>query len=70
MLREGAAADPQSAWNQAVEIVLPGKRASQAKSCPRAAFLTLCELGVVPSIPPGSYTRSVKNRRYVERALE
>jgi len=49
--------------------VFPDNQSSQDKGCPRDAFLALCGLGVVAGVPPGNYTRSVKNRGYAVRAM-
>lgn len=43
--------------------------ASQAKGCPRDAFLGLCEEGLIKGIPPGKYCHSVKNKKYAMSAL-
>ena len=43
---------------------------SQSKSCPKNAFLGLCEEGKADRIPSGKYTRSIDNKRYALRALE
>ncbi len=62
-------ADPRKAWSVAVMRVFPGKLSSQAKSCPRDSFLGLCDMGEIENIPAGNYTRSVKNKDYISRAL-
>jgi hypothetical protein len=62
--------NPRIAWKLAVAKVFRDSRSSQLKSCPRDAFLALCEFGAVENIMGGSYTRSVKNRNYAKRALE
>lgn len=61
---------PRDAWNEAAAEVFPESRSARLKACPRDAFLGLCEMGAVGGIPAGSYTRSVKNKAYVSRALE
>jgi hypothetical protein len=43
---------------------------SRSKSCPKNAFLGLCEAGVVKGIPKGEYTKSVKNKNYALQAVE
>ena len=60
---------PRTAWNSAVARVFPDSRSSQIKGCPRDSFLGLCGMGVIQGVPPGQYTRSVKNKSYVSRAL-
>lgn len=58
------------AWAQAVERVFAHSPSSREKSCPKSAFLGLCEEGVVVGVESGSYTRSRLNRDYALRALE
>ncbi len=60
---------PEEAWSRAVALVFPNSPSAQAKNCPRAAFLTLCELGAVNGVARGAYTRSERNKAYVTRAL-
>jgi hypothetical protein len=45
-------------------------KSSQEKSCPRNAFLGLCEAGLVKGIPKGDYTKSVKNKEYALKAID
>ena len=45
-------------------------KSSQEKSCPKGAFLGLCEQGLVKGIPRGNYTKSVKNKEYALKAIE
>lgn len=42
---------------------------SRDKSCPRDAFLGLCEHGCVVGVAQGNYTRSVSNKRYAVAAV-
>ncbi len=60
---------PRDAWNSAVAQIFPDSESSRTKGCPRDSFLALCGMGAVIGVQKGSYTRSVKNRSYVERAL-
>lgn len=69
LVREGRVSEPNEAWELAVRGVFPGSKASQAKGCPRGAYLGLCEEGLVVGVPPGSYCRSVKNKEYALRAV-
>ncbi len=62
-------ADPRAAWTSAVTGIFPDSPSSQTKGCPRDSFLGLCSMGAVVGVPPGNYTRSVKNKGYVSRAL-
>lgn len=60
---------PREAWNTAVAHVFPDSESSQTKGCPRDTFLALCEIGLLENVPPGSYTKSVKNKSYASRAI-
>ena len=55
---------PTEAWDEAVGSVFPDSESSRKKGCPRAAFLGLCEEGIVRGVPVGHYTRSRKNKTY------
>lgn len=61
---------PSEAWKTAAELVFPASPSSREKSCPRGAFLGLCEIGAVEDVPAGDYTESVKNKLYATRGLE
>ena len=39
------------------------------KSCPKGAFLGLCEMGLVKGIPGGHYTKSSSNKKYALDAV-
>ncbi|MFW6030937.1 MAG: DUF6979 family protein [Halanaerobiales bacterium] len=60
---------PREAWNIAAEEILHNKFAIK-KSCPKNAFLGLCEEGLVKGISAGDYTRSKKNKRYALAAIK
>jgi hypothetical protein len=60
---------PWHGWTRAAAAAFPHSRSSQEKGCPRVAVLALCESGAVQNVSPGSYTRSVKNKEYVVRAV-
>lgn len=60
---------PVEAWAAAGAEVFPRSPSSREKSCPRGAFLGLCEEGVIAGVPPGSYTGSVLNKGYALRGL-
>lgn len=61
---------PNQAWDAAVKKIFPSQPASQAKNCPRCAFLALAEKGLVVGIPSGSYTKSRLNRAYTLAAID
>ncbi|MEM5471227.1 hypothetical protein WNZ14_05760 [Hoeflea sp. AS60] len=69
LLARNEAMPPRLAWATAVRDIFPSSQSSQLKGCPRDAFLALCGLGAVRNVTAGPYTRSIKNRVYVERAL-
>ncbi len=60
--------NPIDAWEKSTRRIFPKSLASQRKGCPRAAFLGLCEEGVVKGISPGRYTKSRDNKEYALRA--
>lgn len=60
---------PSDAWDQATTSIWGGGTSSQVKSCPRDAFLGLCEAGKVRGVSSGKYTRSLKNKDYAVEAL-
>lgn len=62
--------NPADAWEKAA-LELFGEGSSNAvKGCPRSAFLGLCEEGIISGVPPGRYTRSVKNKAYAIKSLQ
>ena len=66
----GQAKSPPDAWKKST-VALFGKGTwSQRKSCPRDAYLGLCESGLVRGIPPGNYTESVDNKAYAVAAAQ
>ena len=65
----GLAQSPRDAWEKAAAKIFGEGTSSQRKSCPKDAFLGLCEEGLVKGIEPGSYTRSRKNKGYAVRAV-
>ena len=50
-------------WEICAQVAYPDSETSQSKSCPKDAFLSLCEEGKVDRIPSGKYTRSIDNKR-------
>jgi hypothetical protein len=61
---------PPEAWAQAARNIFPHSQSSQDKSCPRGAFLGLCEEGRLAGVAAGPYTRSRDNKRYALRAVD
>ena len=50
----GKSSSPQEAWDGAVAQISTSL-SSRKKSCPRKAYLGLCEAGVISGIPAGKY---------------
>jgi len=69
LVQEHVCSSPVEAWVQAAKSIFPNSPTSQGKSCPRGAFLGLCEEGLVVGVPAGSYTRSEDNKGYALRAV-
>ncbi|MCY0149500.1 hypothetical protein OEG84_17750 [Hoeflea sp. G2-23] len=69
LLSQNQAMPPRLAWESAVRDIFPNSKSSRMKGCPRDAFLALCGNGDIRNVASGSYTRSIKNKGYVERAL-
>ena len=69
IMNEDRVEQPREAWAFAVRRVFPNSLSSQRKSCPRDAFLALCQAGAVQGVPAGAYTKSIRNREYAIRAL-
>jgi hypothetical protein len=65
-VNQQAALSPQSAWDAAIKEYSDSTE-SHKKGCPRAAYLGLCDAGVVKGIKPGSGDRS-KNGAYAVSA--
>lgn len=69
LINEKSASTPNEAWHKSVLKIFPNSKESQEKGCPRAAFLGLCEEGMILNIPKGKYCRSLKNKGYALKAL-
>lgn len=61
--------DPRVAWEMTSIHIFGKGTPSQMKSCPRNAFLGLCEAGIVKGVLPGTYTRSKQNKKYAIKAV-
>lgn len=62
--------NPINAWEVATINIYGAGSSSQAKGCPRDAFLGLCEEGLVKGVPDALYCRSKKNKAYAIKAVE
>jgi hypothetical protein len=60
--------NPVTLWEKALEELYPTSPVARMKHSPRAAFLGLCEAGLVRGIPAGEYTESKDNKMYAVRA--
>jgi hypothetical protein len=60
--------DPVARWESAMKQLYPTSPAARRKTCPRGAFLGLCEEGLVKDIPAGHYTASKDDKAYAVRA--
>lgn len=69
IMRKMKTNDPLQAWELAVTQVFPDSLSSRSKSCPKNAFLGLCEDGYIIDVGQGEYTRSEKNKHYAIKAL-
>jgi hypothetical protein len=70
LLREGCSS-AEDAWRQMAEEIFPNAPASQQKTCPREAFLGLCQAGLLAGVPRGRCEASAsgRNRDYARVAV-
>lgn len=64
---------PPTAWVAAVGErypILHQRKNALQHTCPKCAFLGLCEDGLLRDIAPGKYTTSVKGKRYALATVE
>lgn len=69
----GEVTHPLSAWKKAASISFGEGTWGQRKSCPKNAFIGLCEKGLVHGVPYGNYSvrsGSNKNKNYAIDAIE
>ncbi len=66
---DGRVVTPAARWQRAVERLYPTSPSAQRKGGPRAAFLSLCEAGLVKGIAAGQYGPSHKGKAYALRAV-
>lgn len=69
LIRLRITTSPEEAWGIATDEIF-SKPEARKKPCPRCTFLGLCESGLVAGVPPGNYTKSIKNKAYGLRALD
>jgi hypothetical protein len=64
-----ASSNPVTRWDNAMKSLYPTSQTARKKSCPRGAFLGLCEEGLVKGIPAGKYTATHDNKAYAVQAV-
>ncbi|WP_342480248.1 hypothetical protein NST07_23460 [Paenibacillus sp. FSL L8-0340] len=65
--------EPLKAWNIVASEVFGEGTWAQQKSCPKSAFLGLCEAGMIQGIVKGKYagkTGLQKNKKYAIKAVQ
>jgi len=67
-VRDRKCPSPEDAWKRAAAELFPDSESMRKKGCPRAAFLGLCEEGLVVGVDRGTYTRSQENKADVVKA--
>ena len=67
--RSGARQAPE-AWEAATRAHFPDSELLRDKTAPRAAFLGLCEAGLVAGVAVGAYTLAQEHKNYALRAVE
>lgn len=70
LVQQGSCKSPVEAWKVAARELLAGRPDAQKKPCPKAAFLGLCEEGLVANVARGTYTTSRANKGYALKAIE
>ena len=69
LLIKGVACTPRQAWNLA-GVELFHRESYLSKGCPRAAFIGLCEKGLVKGVAAGDYSAGTMNKQYTLKALK
>ncbi len=69
LVTKGKASSPRAARDQETAARFGNSTSSQEKSCPRDAYLGLCQHGLVKGVASGNYTRSKENKRYAVTAV-
>lgn len=65
----GKALTAAERWQDAVRKLYPTTPAAQKKAAPRAAFLGLCEAGLVQGVAAGNATQPNRNKDYAVEAV-
>lgn len=66
----GKALSPLERWDDAVKKLYPTTPVAQKKSAPRAAFVGLCDAGLVKGIAAGIYNSGNRNKDYAVEAVK
>jgi len=66
----GKALTPAERWQDAVQKLYPSALPAQKKIGPRAAFLGLCEAGLVKGIAAGEFVSGNRNKDYAVEAVK
>lgn len=61
---------PPTAWELAAQKIFSPNSTCIKKSCPKNAFLGLCEEGLLRGVEKRKYTRSNLNKAYAVKAVE
>jgi len=69
LLHSGKAACPAEAWETATSKLFGKGTSSQSKSCPRGAFLDLCEAGLIKGVNSSKKMETGKNKGYAVKAV-
>jgi len=64
LLKNGKTTDPEDAWQKVTIVIFGRGTSSQIKSCPKDAFLGLCDAGLIKGVSPQGNTTSVDNKAY------
>jgi len=64
LLRRAPSSSPRDAWRAAAARIFPDKPASREKGCPKAAFLGLCEDGLVVGVRSQPCGAGTMNKSY------
>ena len=70
LLNSRKAVDPQDAWEKATAALFGKGTSSQKKSCPKDAFLGLCDSGLIKGMSSPNSTSSVDNKAYSVTAAQ
>ena len=66
----GKALSPLERWDDAMKKLYPTTPVAQKKGAPRAAFVGLCDAGLVKGIPAGTYNSGNRNKDYAVEAVK